>query len=70
MGKVTKGIREEVKEDTEARKVTKEEAKAGTKDGTREEVTKEARDEVNQAKGSSPTPKDPASNVGVKGISP
>ena len=43
MGKVTKGIREEVKEDTEAKRVTKEE-KGGIQDGIREEVTKEAKE--------------------------
>ena len=55
---VTKGIKEEAKEGMEDRQVTKElskEAKEGTKDGTREEVTREAKEEVKQAKGLSPT---------------
>ena len=43
MGKVTKDTKEKVKEDTEARRVTKEE-KGGIRDGIREEVTKEAKE--------------------------
>ena len=52
MEKVAKGSTEEVKEDTEGKRVTKEvtqEAKEGTRDGTSQEVTKEPMEEVKEA---------------------
>ena len=67
MEKVTKGTKEEVKEDMEARRVTKEEVKEGTRDGTSQEVTRERREEV---KDLSHTLIGPASNAEVKDTSP
>ena len=51
-------------------KDTKEEAKGVTRDGTRQEVTKEAKVEVKRASHMFPTASAHASNVVGKGISP
>ena len=69
MGKVTKDTTEEAKEDTEVRRVTKEE-KGGIQGGIKEEVTKEAKEQVKQARDLSPTPKGPATDAAVRDISP
>ena len=64
-GKVTKDIREEVMEDMEVRRATTG-VKEATKDGTRQEVTKGAKEEVKRARGLSPTANARALNVGAR----
>ena len=51
-------------------KATKEEVTEGTRDGTRQEATKEARAEVKRASHSSPIAIAHAINAAGKGISP
>ena len=51
----------------EVRRGTREEVKEDTKDGIRQEVTRERKEEV---KGLSLTPRGPASSAEVKGASP
>ena len=51
-------------------KATKEDVKGGTRDGTRQEVTKEAKAEVKRASHLSPIAIAHAINAAGKGISP
>ena len=70
MGRVTKAIREEVKDGTEARRVTKEEEREDTKDGSLQEVTLGSRAEPREVKALSRTASVNATSAEVKATSP
>ena len=66
--KVTKDIKEEVKEDMEDRRDIKEEVKEGIKDGTHQQLTRDPKEEVKED--SCLTASAAATNAEVKGTSP